>query len=1046
MKNFFKKNMLLLVTLTTILFGASTAYAQTIKIEGHVFDEFNEPLIGASVSVDGTTVGTVTDIDGFYTLNAAGNAKLFVSYIGYDDQIVDVNNRTKLDITMATNATQIEEMVVIGYGVQKKETLTGSIEVVKSEVFQDNPVSNPALALQGQTPGLVVTRSSSRPGSEGIGMTIRGATSVNGGSPLIIIDGVPITDTESFYSMNPNDIASVTVLKDASAAIYGSRAANGVILVTTKVGDGAPKVELSSSLTINTLGVRPPTSSMQEYATVWLEAAEQDEKQATYWFWSTKENLEKMQSGYEGIYSLSSNLGDVYLGNSSRYDEMYGNSISNAQSLSISGSSDKSSYRFSLGYDENIGVLLTAYDGSKKYNVRGNYNFTVTDWLRFETGMSYYNRHDSGPSSGLSSESISLDPPLFPSVNPYGQWYANFGISGGENAVAETSAGGRENSKFDEVKANLNVIVDITKDLKLNATASLTNNFTEYQKYILTVPTYTWDGQLANNKINPTSYIRESSYKSKYQNYGVFANYNKDIADHTIAAMVGINAERKDSKSLAAYRAGFEDNGIYDLNLGSEENNVTTDGGASNWGFYSYVARVNYNYKSKYLLEFNARRDGSSKFHPDFRWSNFGGVSAGWIVTEENFMKSQNLIDFLKIRGSYGEMGNQSGIGNYDYFSTIGFGTFIFGVDAANQTTSNLGSMTSYTRTWERVKTATVGFDFAMLNNRLSGSFDAFNKVNDNMLISITYPDILGAKAPKSNDGKLNTKGWEAAINWRDTKGDFTYSVGFNIGDSVNKLTEMSGADSWTAGEVKHREGYPLNSYFLYETDGFFSSQADIDAYYSKYGGSGETPSQSDATEALRVGDTKKVDVDRNGEINATGGNGGDLYYAGDSDAHYAYGINLGASYKGFDFNAMFQGVLQQNVLRIGYLAYPFYASYTNQTSAFIGKTWTAENPDAAYPRMTANTTRSNWNWRNNDFMLQNNQYLRLKSLVLGYTFNDLSILKSWNLEKLRFYFAGNDLFEFTSIKDGFDPEYGESSNASYPFTRTFTFGVNVTF
>ncbi|MFI3316315.1 MAG: TonB-dependent receptor [Rikenellaceae bacterium] len=1046
MKNFFKRYLLPLATMYAIFFGAFTAQAQSLKIEGYVFDESNEPLIGASVLIDGSTTGTVTDVEGYYNLSAPGDATLIVSYIGYDDQMVNVNNRTKIDITLVAGATQIEEMVVIGYGVQKKETLTGSIDVVKADVFQDNPVANPALALQGQTPGLVITRTSSRPGAEGIDMSIRGATSVNGGSPLIIIDGVPITDTESFYSMNPNDIASISVLKDASAAIYGSRAANGVILVTTKVGNGAPKVEFSSSFTINTLGIRPPTSSMSEYATVWLEAAEQDGDQATYWYWSTKENLELMQSGYEGIYTLSSTLGDIYLGDSSRYDEMYGNSISNAQSMSISGSSDRSSYRFSLGYDENVGVLQTTYDGSMKYNVRGNYNFDVTDWLRFESGLSYYNRKDSGPASGLSSESISLDPPLFPSVNPYGEWYANFGVSGGENAVAETTDGGRENTTYDEVKANMNAIIDITKDFKINASASITNNYQQYQKYVLTVPTYTWDGQLANNMINTTSYIRESFYRSVYQNYGVFANYTKDIEDHSFSAMAGINAERKDSKELTAYRADFEDNGVYDLNLGSEESNVTTDGGASNWGFYSVVARVNYNYKSRYLLEVNARRDGSSKFHTDYRWSNFGGVSAGWIITEEKFMKSLDFLNFFKVRASYGEMGNQSGIGNYDYYSTIGYGTAIFGSTAANQTSSSLNSMTSYTRTWERVKTATIGFDFTMLDNRLSGSFDAFNKVNDNMLISITYPDVLGATAPASNDGTLETKGWEVSLAWRDTIGEVTYSVGFNIGDSVNKLTEMSGAESWSSGLVDYREGYPLNSYFLYQTDGFFSSQDDVDAYYAAYGGSGEIPSQTDSTEALRPGDTKKVDIDGNGEINATGGNGGDLYYAGDADPHYAYGINLGASYKGFDFNAMFQGVLQQNVMRIGYLAYPFYMSYTNQTSAFIGQTWTAENPDAAYPRMTANTTRSSWNWRYNDFMLQNNRYIRLKSLVLGYTFSELSILNSLNLEKLRFYFSGNDLFEFTSIKDGFDPEYGESSNASYPFTRTFTFGVNVTF
>ncbi len=609
------------------------------------------------------------------------------------------------------------------------------------------------------------------------------------------------------------------------------------------------------------------------------------------------------------------------------------------------------------------------------------------------------------------------------------------------NSVAETVDGGRESTIYDEVKASVNAIFTITPDLKINATASVTNDWERWQKYILTVYTYTWDGEQANNVINDTSYIRESQLATTYENYGVYANYTKKVGkDHNFAALFGVNAEKEQYKYLYAHRSDFEDNGIYDLNLGSEETLVSTDGGASAYGFYSYVGRLNYNYKSKYLAEINFRRDGSSKFADGFKWANFGGASLGWIISEENFMQDIKFLDYLKLRGSYGQMGNQAGISNYSSYSTVSFGTQIFGYDAAYQTTSSLG-ITSATTTWERVSSVSAGLDFTMFNNRLSGSVDAFHKVNDNMLISVTYPDVLGATAPKSNYGRLETRGWEFALRWADRVKEFSYNIGFNIGDSNNLLTNMEGAESYEAGLNSYREGYPLNSYFLYKTDGFFANQTEVDAYYEAVGNGGEVPSQSSTSTTLRPGDTKKVDIDGDGQINATGGNGGDLMYMGDADPHYYYGLDFGFNYKGFDFSAMFQGVLSQNIVRTGYLAYPFNYQYTNQTPSYIGLTWTEENTSASYPRMTANLDRADWNWANNDFMLQNNRYIRLKSLVIGYTFQNIKAL-----EKLRVYFAGNDLFEFSSIWDGYDPEYGDTTNSSYPFTRTFSFGANLTF
>lgn len=1004
-------------------------------------------LPGVNVLIKDTSVGTITDIDGRYTIEVPDeNSILVFSFVGFLTEEEPVNGRSEIDVVLSEDIQSLGEVIVVGYGEQKKSTLTGAVEQISGEVFDSRAVTNPVLALQGQTPGLTVTRSASRPGREDLGLQIRGATSINGGSPLIVIDGSPAINAEAFYNMNPNDIESVSILKDASAAIYGSRAANGVILVTTKKGEGGLMVDITSQVRINTIGIRPPTPTLQEYATVWLEAAEQDGDQRTYWGWQTEENLLRMQRGEEGIYPTEF-WGDMYVGDHPRFDEMYGESISNQQNVSISGASEKSNYRLSLGYAENVGNLKTAYDGQVQYNTRFNYSYQVADWLNIESGISYFSTHISSPSGGLGIDAIASDPPFWPSQNPYGQWLANFNIAGNKNAVAQTVAGGRENIKRDQLKINLAATIDLMEGLKWRTTASFDNDYYSTQTYNLTVPQYTWFGDLAPESVNPESSISERDRTIKYQNYGSFLDYSRTFGNnHHFSAMIGVTAELNNDKQLYGYRRGFEDYGVYDLNLGAIDQKVEATGGQGNWGLYSYVARLNYNYKEKYLLELLGRRDGSSKFHEDFRWSNFGGISAGWVLTEERFMEAIDPLNFLKIKASYGEMGNQVGIGNYDYLSTMGLGTALFGNPAALQNAAWLGGLTSLTRTWERVGIANIGAEFRMFDHRLFGSFDYYVKQNTGMLINVNYPDLLGGVAPKSNSGELETKGWEAVLGYTGEIGKLRYNLSVNMSDSRNEIVSMEGVSTYNAGRNATVQGYPMNSWFMYQTDGFFESEDAVNAFYEGVGGS--VPSATDLTQRLRAGDTKKSDLDGDGSITGTGnvedGNG-DVAYMGDAAPHYIYGINIGLQYSNWDFTAFFQGVLDQNIQRSGHLAHPFVNVWSNQTSAFIGKTWTETNQSAEYPRMTSNVTRSRYNWQNNDFMLQNNRYLRLKSLVVGYSFADLKIA-NYNIDRVRLFFSGNDLFELTSIKDGYDPEFGESSHNSYPFNRTWAFGVNVTF
>ena len=455
---------------------------QQKTVSGAVTDESGQPLPGVTVLVKGTTQGTVTNNDGTYSLtNIPDNATLQFSFVGMRTQEIGVDGKTSIDVKLLEDAIGLEEVVAVGYGTQKKATLTGSIETVSDQTFKDRAVTSPALALQGQTPGLIVTRSSSRPGNEGINLQIRGESSVNGGSPLIVIDGSPVINNQTFYDMNQDDIESISILKDASAAIYGSRAANGVILVTTKIGKGKMKIDVNSTSRVNVIGIIPPSPTMQQYATVWLEAAAQDGAQANYWGWQSKDNLLQMQQGIAGIYTTQL-WGDIYLANAPRFKDMYGSSLSNQQNISLSGSSEKSSYRISGGYAKDVGVLKAAYDGKVQYNAMLNYDYKVTDWLMLESSVSYFNTHVSSPSSGLDKTVIAQDPPFFPAKNPDGEWYANFGANAGaSNSVAAATDGGRENTYRDQLKLNFAATLNITKDLSFKTTASISKEFFDDQ-------------------------------------------------------------------------------------------------------------------------------------------------------------------------------------------------------------------------------------------------------------------------------------------------------------------------------------------------------------------------------------------------------------------------------------------------------------------------------------------------------------------------------------------------------------------------------------
>ncbi|BDD01941.1 TonB-dependent receptor [Persicobacter psychrovividus] len=1011
---------------------------------------------GVTVMIKGTTIGTITDFEGKYTLTVNDPTDVLVfSFVGYKTKEVVVGNQKTIDVVLDTDLIQLEELVVVGYGQQKKATLTGAVETIKSEVFESRAVANPALALQGQTPGLNVTRSSSRPGDEGLNISIRGSNSINGdGTPLIIIDGVATLGTTAFTSLNADDIETMSILKDAEAAIYGARASNGVILVTTKKGDGKVKVNISSQLNVNTPSMRfSLADGPQQYANAWLGYGEQDKLAGLdtyYWAW-TEDQLNWMARGTPG-YMQTPYWGNVWIGDNLQFDDLYGNSFSTQNTASISGGDEKSNFRVSLGYNEEVGPVKPTYDGLKRYNIRSNYNFNVNRWLDIKTSISYFNRNQSGPTySGFRAFN---EIPLFPVTNPYGNWSANFGEQGGGiNRMAEMVDGGRRNNNRQELRTQASATFKLLEQLTFTADVALDNAWRNNQQYTSEVPTYSWNNTPAVAKINQNNnYIYEFSGIDRHETYQGIFNYNNKFGKHSINITGGGTAEKRTADEMSAKLWGFEDLGVPDLGMGSVEDRFEIKGGGSNWGLMSLLGAINYDYNNKYLLKLQGRRDGSSKFAKGHKWKNFGSVSGGWVISEENFLKGNNTLSFLKLRAGYGAVGNQGGIGNHDYASPIDRSNFMyFGQqDIAQYLRATANVITTNERTWEVITTQNVGMDFGFLEGKLSGTVELYKMINDGMLIGVTYPSILGGSPKTTNHGKLETKGWEFQIAWRDQIGsDFNYNIGFNISDNNNKLLSMEGKESFEEGLVKQRVGYPLNSYFLYETDGMFSSPEEAQEYYAKYSEGGTIGRLPTNPNTLRAGDIRIIDRDGNGYIDPIGdpsnGDTGDLKFMGDNQAHYTFGIDLGFNYKHWDFSAFFQGVLQQNMYRSGQAAYPRSGHFTNQTTAYDGLTWTPENPNAEFPRVSGWASLADWNYQYTDIMLSNGRYMRLKNLSFGYTFNKEQ-LKKLNIDRLRLYFTGNDLLTFSSMLDGWDPEYGSSLDNQYPFFRTWAFGLNVTF
>ncbi len=1113
MKNdFFKissKRILFSTVMASALLAGSpqTAFADAMEVQtvmqagtvkGKIVDANGEPIIGASVSVKGTSTGIISDIDGNFSVNAPSNATLVISYIGYKTQEIVLKGKSNINVTLQEDSEILDEVVVVGYGTQKKATLTGAVASVSGDVLESRPVSNTAIGLQGQIPGLTITRTSARPGNEDMSIQLRGASSTNKVEPLIIIDGVPAISNTEFSSLNPNDIESVSVLKDASAAIYGARAAGGVILVTTKKGKKGDKLKISYNgmVTANTTANMLPLAGMQAWASAMAEGSYQDYVQSdgkggevcTQRYVNGQKWNDVYQVGaktpHSGINFDDSNLlvlDKMALGQPFQYvdaqgvmhyyesnnwlDLVYGTTWSTQHNVNIQGSSERARWMASLGYANDRSVITATDDGAKKYNARLNADYDLTKWLTFNMNMSYSNRYTDGPFDGLDGNNSGMyDAPIAAAYTPSGNYYDLYMI--GRSPLSAMQAGGRKQQEFETFRYSNSLTAQLTKNLKATGSMSFIKNNnvqTEYKTtYYVGAPYATGKNEATGeyiideklNVVNPDtkSYVQERIQRVFYENYSLQLDYSQTFAHvHNVAAMIGANAEKNSYKNVTAKRLGLLYDGLHDLNTASSEAaNQTISGGSNQQGYISYLARLNYDYAGKYMIEALGRRDGTSKFHPDYRWCSFGAASIGWRVSEENFIKKNaKWLDNLKLRASYGVTGGAvSELGNYDYLSGITLNTYYF--NGGLSQSAYLSKLTDYSRTWEKLQNLNVGIDFALFGNRLMGSFDWYQKKNNNMLVSLNYPDVLGTNPAATNDAKLRVRGWEAMIGWNDRVGNVNYWVNASLADARSMVTDYAGTDKWTAGLVKVREGYALNSLFVYKTDGYFSSYEEIEDYYTQYAGNGALAgvAQTSKDTHLRPGDRKKILI-LDPASDTTGGKGntgsGDVYNYGDTDPHFNFGLNAGAKWNNFDFSLFVQGVGQRYVLREGGLnTCAFYANYTNILTTHLD-TWTWDNQNAEYARLSLQMNKNKWNADNNDTSIQNAWYARLKNITVGYTIPSF-ITNKWKIEKLRVYFSGDNVAEITGLSDGYDPEKGNSARTSLPFSRSWTLGVDLTF
>lgn len=1032
-----------LVVITSVATGPAVRI-----LNGEVRDESGEPLPGANIQIKGSRSGATSDANGRFSIEVTENTTLIISFIGYITQEINAPDSGYIRVNLVPGDKNLNEVVVVGFGVQKKANLTGAVDVVTSQQLESRPLSSLGGGLQGLIPNLNITLDNGR-ATTAANFNIRGFTSINGGEPLILVDNVPFTMAE-VAMFNPNDIETVSVLKDAAAsAIYGSRAAFGVVLITTKSAKGNKmNVSVNANMAFRTVGKLPELVTdpylVMKYkhdAAIPLYNLFPDAARVY-----AKERSEN-PSLPAVIINPTNTANWAYYGSTDWIKEAYEKGAPTYNTnISLSKKSEKLSYYFSGDYYRQDGMLRFGNDIYNRYNVRGKVDLNATHWLTFSNNtLLTGNKYDSpvfidGDFFWNVNRTSSLDVPK----NPDGSW-----TSAGASLLGRLQEGGRADSRTNDFQTTFSFNAALVKDVwDVKGEATVRRGATFVKSFDIPIGYKTGPNNPIGYAGSTNTWAQNGSTNTNYTVLNLYTDFHKNIGSHFVQGLVGYNQEYRIAKTYTARRNNLIANTLPSIGLST--GSMVESENIGDYALRGLFYRLAYNYKNRYLLELNGRYDGSSRFPQNKRWGFFPSASAGWLLSEEQFMapvKSATGLTLLKVRGSYGSLGNQSAVGNYDYIPTMSSAQVGQILGTGRPMTVNAPGAVSDNFSWETVSTLNFGLDLGFFSNRLEFNFDKYTRYTRDMLIAgKTLPAVFGTSVPRVNAGDLKTSGWELRLNWRD-KGElagspFFYNINFSLADNRTTITRF---DNPTKLLSNYYVGQQIGEIWGAEIEGFFQNEDELKSHPNQ-----RAMGTDDQSYQFFVGDPKFKDRNNDGIVdkgNSTVDNPGDLYKIGNSTPRLAYGLDLSGGWKGFDLRAFLQGVGKRdwypgasNVYFWGVYAQP----WTNVTVQNLDS-WTPDNRDAYFPAIRAYTAEDNMEQLGipNKRYLQNAAYMRVKNITLGYTL-PRSILKKVGLEKVRFYISGENLFEISHIKVNIDPE--SFGKAAYPFQRTYSCGLNFNF
>jgi TonB-linked SusC/RagA family outer membrane protein len=997
------------------------------ELKGIIKDEQGIALPGASIRLKGTAKGTSSDAEGRFTLNLPDNATalLEVSFVGYETQEVAVNGQSVLTIILKRREIKGDEIVVVGYGTQKKSQLIGSVSQISSKEINNRPVTQLSQALSGQMPGVTVIQRSGQPGGNPNNkIQIRGVGSFGASADaLVLVDGIP---ANSFNDIDPNDVESISVLKDASsAAIYGARAANGVILITTKTGN-SKKLRIS----LNSYVGQQKITSTPKFVNSWEYAALMNEAQPGSY---TDDQIQKFKDGSDPDNYPNVNYTDA---------SFKKNFLQTGHNLSVSNGNDKTQYLISAGYLDQDGVVKG--NNYKRYNARLNLLTNISQQLKLTTRIAVIQSNREEPTTPATLDATSMQDiisnvirytPNYPIQLSNGYWGAGNVNKG--NPVAWLNSGAFYKNRGTDLNGNMRLDWNVIPDLKL----SLIGGYTQFQEQGKTF--------LATQRINENIFLGPSSLTqfsrfTDYRTIQALAEYRKQLGKHEIGVLGGYSFEGYHADSLNAGRSNLPSNDLTVLGLG-DPGTQTNNSSAGEYALKSFFGRLQYNYGRKYLFEANMRYDGSSRFPASDKYAFFPSMAVGWRITEESFLKDRiQWLDELKLKASYGTLGNQN-IGNYPYQNLLntGYDYPIGNVATPGAVRTTINDSTLH---WESTRTKDLGLDATFFRQKLSVSITYFDRYTYDILVSPgnSVSGVLGASVGQQNSGRLKNTGWEFTVSHRNSIGAFNYNVAGNFSIINNKVLDLGvgnihQANGLTGNGSTLFVGYPMNLYYGYEADGLFTDAADVAAWKAQNDMTSISPNP-------KPGDVRYKDISGpggkpDGKVTADY----DRKVLGSTIPKYTYGVTLGGAYKGFDLNILLQGVAGVNGYLDSYAGWAFYQNGNVQRWQ-MEERWTAENPkrDAKYPRLELISNQGTANTLTSSYWMLNGAYLRLKTVQVGYSFPK-ELLRRAGIEGLRLSLSAENLHTWSKYRSGWDPEVN-TGGAYYPILANYTVGLNLNF